>query len=130
MSRADLQAFVQNLTQKLGGAAAGLSDGQLLQRWLAGRDEAAFELLLRRHGPLVLGLCRRLLRDPRDVEDAFQATFLILLRKASRVRDRRALAAWLYRVAYRVCLRALRDRPAGVLPLAEEIPARPDADEV
>jgi len=131
MSRADLQTFVQELTQKLGGAAAGLSDGQLLQRWLASRDEAAFELLLRRHGPLVLGLCRRLLRDPRDVDDAFQAVFLTLLRKASHLRDHRALAAWLYRIAYRVCLRALKDRRADVAPLTEdEVAARPETDEL
>jgi len=131
MSRADLQAFVQELTQKLGGGAAGLSDGQLLQRWLSSRDEAAFELLLRRHGPLVLGLCRRLLRDPRDVDDAFQAVFLTLLRKASRLRDHRALAAWLYRVAYRICLRALKDRRTDTAPLAEdEVAARPETDEL
>ena len=63
MSHGDLHSFVQDLCQRLSPSAqAGLNDGQLLERWLTGRDEAAFELLLRRHGPLVLGLCRRLLR--------------------------------------------------------------------
>ena len=63
------------------GSLTGLSEGQLLRRFAAG-DEAAFEALVTRHGPMVLGVCRRLLHDPRDVEDAFQATFLVLLRKA------------------------------------------------
>lgn len=131
MKRPDLHTFVQNLTQKL-SAAAGLSDGQLIERWLANRDEAAFELLLRRHGPLVLGVCRRLLRDPRDVEDAFQAVFLTLLKKAGQLRDRSALAAWLYRIAYRVCLRALGSNQrtaAGPLPV-EECVAPPEIDEL
>src|SRR5262249_1365227 len=78
----------------------------LLQRWLARRDEAAFELLLWRHGPMVLALCRRLLRHAQDAEDAFQATFLTLVRKAGSIANREALAAWLYKVAYRVALRA------------------------
>ena len=58
------------------------------------------------HGPMVLGLCRRMLRDPRDIEDAFQATFLVLVRKAPAIRDRDLLANWLYGVAYRVAVRA------------------------
>ncbi len=70
------------------------------------RDEVAFAALLARHGPLVLGACRRLLANPADVEDAFQATFLVLVRKAGSLRDRRLLGAWLYKVAYRIALRA------------------------
>ncbi len=62
------------------GSATGLAEGQLLRQFAAHGDEAAFEALLTRHGPMVLGVCRRLLFDPRDVEDAFQATFLVLLR--------------------------------------------------
>ena len=58
-----------------------LSDSQLLKRWTTQRDEAAFEVLLWRHGPMVLGVCRRLLRDSNDIEDAFQATFLTLVHK-------------------------------------------------
>jgi RNA polymerase sigma factor (sigma-70 family) len=84
----------------------GLRDAQLLERFLRDRDEAAFELLLWRHGPMVLGTCRRLLRHAADADDAFQATFLVLLRKARSVSRGEALGAWLYRVAYRVALRA------------------------
>ena len=64
---------------------AGLSDGDLLGCYLAGRDPAAFEALVRRHGPMVLGVCRRLLTEHNDAEDAFQATFLVLVRKAPSV---------------------------------------------
>ncbi|HZW32778.1 MAG TPA: sigma-70 family RNA polymerase sigma factor, partial [Isosphaeraceae bacterium] len=88
------------------GTLGGLGDGQLLERYLAGRDEAAFEALVDLHGPMVLGLCRRMLRDPRDIEDAFQATFLVLVRKAPAIRDRGLLSSWLYGVAYRVARRA------------------------
>ena len=87
------------------GTLAGLGDGQLLERYLTHGDEAAFETLIDVHGPMVLGLCRRVLRDPRDIEDAFQATFLILVRKAPTIRDRGLLSNWLYGVAYRVARR-------------------------
>lgn len=82
------------------------TDGQLLDRFLAGHEEAAFEGLLRRHGPMVLGVCRRVLRDAHDAEDAFQATFLVLARKGDSVRPREAVGHWLYGVAYRTALRA------------------------
>jgi RNA polymerase sigma factor (sigma-70 family) len=88
------------------GTLSGLGDGQLLERYLSQGDEAAFEALVNLHGPMVLGLCRRVLRDPRDIEDAFQATFLVLVRKASTIRDRLHLSNWLYGVAYRVARRA------------------------
>ena len=78
----------------------------LLQRWARQRDEAAFELLLWRHGPMVLGVCLRLLRDVHEAEEAFQASFFILARKATSIRGRGTLAGWLYRVAYRVALLA------------------------
>jgi RNA polymerase sigma factor (sigma-70 family) len=104
-------------------------DIQLLERWARHRDEVAFELLLRRHGPMVLATCRRLLGDAHAAEDAFQATWLIFLRHADHVRQRQALAAWLHRVACRVDLRARttaarrqgRERP-GVEALAAAIP--------
>jgi RNA polymerase sigma factor (sigma-70 family) len=88
------------------GTLGGLEDGQLLERYLARRDESAFEALVDAHGPMVLSLCRRMLRDPRDIEDAFQATFLVLVRKAPAIRDRGLLSNWLYGVAYRVARRA------------------------
>ena len=88
------------------GVRPALSDSRLLERYLLDRDESAFEELVERHGPMVLSLCRRCLRDPRDVEDAFQATFLVLVRKGSSLRDAGALSSWLYGVAYRVASRA------------------------
>jgi RNA polymerase sigma factor (sigma-70 family) len=88
------------------GTLSGLGDSQLLERYLTRRDEAAFRALVDLHGPMVLGLCRRVLRDPRDIEDAFQATFLVLVRKAATIRDRGLLSNWLYGVAYRVARRA------------------------
>jgi RNA polymerase sigma factor (sigma-70 family) len=92
------------------GSLTGLSEAQLLRRFAAG-DEAAFEVLINRHGPTVLGVCRRMLHDSRDVEDAFQATFLVLLRKAGGLRDPEAISPWLYGVACRVAAR-IRARAA------------------
>lgn len=88
------------------GTLTGLGDGQLLERYLTSRDEEAFEALVDQHGPMVLGLCRRMLHDPRDIEDAFQATFLVLVQKAPGIRDGNLLSNWLYGVAYRVARRA------------------------
>ena len=68
------------------GTVAGLTEGHLLDRFAHRGDEAAFEALVTRHGPMVMGVCRRILRDPNDAEDAFQATFLVLVRKASSLR--------------------------------------------
>ncbi|MHC5542195.1 RNA polymerase sigma factor, partial [Singulisphaera rosea] len=88
------------------GTMRDLGDGQLLERFIAGRDELAFEELVARHGPVILGICRRSLDDPRDVEDAFQATFLLLVRKAASLRDRETVSSWLYGVALRITRRA------------------------
>ncbi len=84
----------------------GPSDGQLLESFLARREEIAFEALLRRHGPMVLGVCQRVLRNVHDAEDAFQATFLVLARKASSVMPREMVGSWLYGVAYRTAMKA------------------------
>jgi RNA polymerase sigma factor (sigma-70 family) len=84
---------------------AGLSDGQLLEHFIERRDEAAFETLVRRHGPMVLGVCRRLLRNYHDADDAFQATFLVLVRKAASVAPREMVGNWLYGVAYQTALK-------------------------
>ncbi len=89
-----------------GGSVVALGEGQLLERFVADRDEAAFEALVGRHGPMVLGTCRRMLLDPRDVEDAFQATFLVLARRAGSIRDGDRLGPWLHGVARRVAARA------------------------
>jgi RNA polymerase sigma factor (sigma-70 family) len=77
-------------------------DGQLLQQFVAQRDEGAFAALLQRHGPLVFRVCRQVLRDPHDAEDAFQATFLVLARKAASLRNQDSLGAWLHRVAVNI----------------------------
>jgi RNA polymerase sigma factor (sigma-70 family) len=82
------------------------TDDELMRRYLQHRDEGTFEALVRRHAALVFGVCRRVLRDSAAAEDAFQATFLLLLRKADTIRRREALACWLYGVAYRVAVRA------------------------
>ncbi len=92
------------------GTSNGLTDAQLLDRFRARSDqdssEAAFAGLMARHGPMVLGVCRRALRNPDDVADAFQATFLILVRKANSVRVEDSLGRWLYGVSRRVSVRA------------------------
>jgi RNA polymerase sigma factor (sigma-70 family) len=89
-----------------GGAAARLTDGQLLERFLTDRDEEAVAVLVRRYGPLVLGVCRRVLHNTHAAEDAFQATFLVLIRKAHSLDRSKPLGSWLYTVAYRLALRA------------------------
>jgi len=91
------------------GTASGLDDAELLRRFNGARGEAAeqaFEVLLDRHGPMVLSVCRGILRRPQDADDAFQATFLILVRKASKLRLSGSLAPWLYAVSCRTALRA------------------------
>ncbi len=84
----------------------GHADGELLDRYRHARDDDAFEALVRRHGPMVFGVCRRVLRDPHAAADAFQVTFLVLARRAGAVRPTGVLGAWLYGVAVRTALKA------------------------
>jgi RNA polymerase sigma factor (sigma-70 family) len=84
----------------------GLTDAELLECYLTGRDEEAFELLLQRHGPMVLGVCRRVLRNDADAHDAFQATFLVFVRKVASIGHRQMVGNWLYGVAHKTALKA------------------------
>src|SRR5262245_23718950 len=86
--------------------ASVLDDRQLLERFTAGRDEAAFAELVRRHGPMVLGVCRRVLHNSHDADDAFQATFLVLVRKAGSISKGESVGGWLQRVAHNVALKS------------------------
>ncbi len=110
------------------GTATWLDDGQLLEQFVDRRDETAFAALVARHGPLVLGACRRLLADPADVGDAFQATFLVLVQKAGSLRNRRLLGTWLYKVAYRIALRTRANTDTPTPPAAERVAADPADD--
>src|SRR5262249_54651831 len=83
-----------------------LPDQQLLERFIHQNDEVAFETLVQRHGPLVLGVCRRMLRHEQDAEDAFQATFLVLAQKAASIRKLGSVSSWLYGVAQRIAATA------------------------
>jgi RNA polymerase sigma factor (sigma-70 family) len=94
------------------GVAGDLSDSQLLQRYLTGRDgaeQAAFSALVERHGPMVLSVCRQVLGNRHDAQDAFQATFMVLARKAGSVHNGESLASWLHGIALRVAVRAKLD---------------------
>jgi RNA polymerase sigma factor (sigma-70 family) len=107
MANSPMSDVIQHLrTAVLLRDGAGLTDGQLLEDYLRRHDRSALAALIRRHGPMVWGVCRRVLRNDHDAEDAFQATFLVLVRKASSVRQREMLANWLYGVAHRTALNA------------------------
>src|SRR5438105_523783 len=107
MANGQLQTVIRFLRRIVGPQeSGGLTDAQLLERFVTGHDQAAFEVLVWRHAPTVMGVCQRVLRHTQDAEDAFQATFLALARKAGSLGKREALASWLYKVAYRIALRA------------------------
>ena len=103
---------------------AGMTDGQLLERYVAQRDDAAFAALVRRHGPMVWGVCRRVLSSHHDAEDAFQATFLVLIRKAPSIVPTEMVANWLYGVAHQIARNAraavvkrrMRERQVDTMP--------------
>src|SRR5438445_4071487 len=107
MATSSINRVIQNIGRAvLIQNGAGLTDAELLSCFIDKRDEAAFEALLRRHGPMVLGVCRRVLRNHHDAEDAFQATFLVLVRKAASIVPRTMVGNWLYGVAHTTALRA------------------------
>jgi RNA polymerase sigma factor (sigma-70 family) len=106
MTAEPLVLVLRRLRRLAGAPDAEATDRELLEQFVTRRDEEAFAALVGRHGPMVLGVCRRLLAHSQDAEDAFQATFLILARKAASVRDGQALAAWLHEVARHVAGRA------------------------
>jgi RNA polymerase sigma factor (sigma-70 family) len=134
MPTSQMKPVIQQLCQAaLLRERAALSDAQLLECFIANREEAAFETLVRRHGPMVLGVCRRLLRCSHDVDDAFQATFLVLVRKAACVVPRELLPNWLYGVAYQTAVRARsvtarrhrRERQVTEMVEAQAVPPSP-----
>ncbi len=126
MNQEPLRRFVRALRQTTDAERGSPDDdAHLLHRFLRDGDANAFELLLWRHGPMVLGVCRRLLRDEHEAEDAFQATFLALLKKGNSIATGAALGGWLYRVAYRAALRlraAQARRARREQPGADELP--------
>src|ERR1700730_2041736 len=106
MPRGPLNPLVRHLRKLVGPPAPPeLTDAELLRRFAHEQDEGAFALLVERHGRLVWTVCRRLLAHEQDAEDAFQATLLVLARKAGSIRKRRSVASWLYGVAYRTSLK-------------------------
>jgi RNA polymerase sigma factor (sigma-70 family) len=106
MASGSVGEIIQHLRRTAGQDGGGATDGQLLDRFVARRDEAAFAALVGRDGPMVWGVCRRVLGSRQDAEDAFQATFLVLVRKAASVVPREMIANWLYGVAHQTALNA------------------------
>jgi RNA polymerase sigma-70 factor (ECF subfamily) len=107
MATSSLRTVLENLRRSmLRHDGAGLTDGELLEGFISQRDGGAFEALVGRHGPMVLGVCRRVLGNEADAEDAFQATFLVLVRKAAFIRPRGMVGNWLYGVAHKAARKA------------------------
>jgi cobalt-zinc-cadmium efflux system membrane fusion protein len=112
---------LRHLQRAVGPGDGGASDAQLLECFVSRRDDAAFEVLVWRHGGMVLNICGRLLRQAEDAEDVFQATFLALARRAGSIGKRESLGSWLYKVAYRLALR-VRARAAREAALCQSVP--------
>src|SRR5205809_4625815 len=110
MAQAQRRTVLTQVRRLMDEGGSGPTDAELLRRYVTARDEAAFELLVWRHGAMVLSTCRRLLDLNQDAEDAFQATFLALVRRAGAIGKREAVAWWLYRVACRTAGRLLGAR--------------------
>src|SRR4051794_11373469 len=108
MGRSSTVGLTRYLRDLLGGSC-DRTDRDLLRNFAARRDEAAFAAIVRRHGPLVWGVCRRLLPAEQDAEDAFQAAFLVLALKAASVRQSQSLGSWLHGVAHRCALQVRRE---------------------
>src|SRR5262245_16456652 len=137
MATTTARSVVPHLRRLLGADSAGPTDGALLERFIASRDGDAFAVLVQRHGPMVLGVCRRVLGNVHDAEDAFQATFLVLARKAASLAGGGGLANWLYGVACRTALKARtaacrrRGRVQPVIDLPDiEAPTHETADDL
>jgi RNA polymerase sigma factor (sigma-70 family) len=135
MSTNQLKSVIQRLRRAALLREGGeLTDGQLLECFIRSRDHAAFEALVQRYGPMVFGVCSRQLHNVHDVEDAYQATFLVLLRKANSIKRPELLGNWLYGVAYRTALaarvvilrRRARERQVETLPEPEIVDASED----
>src|SRR6187397_92245 len=106
MAATTLGAFLQRLKQAMSAETlAACSDQELVERFRSNRDDVVFRVILDRHGPMVLQVCRRVLSSAADVEDAFQATFLILIRRGHSVRRHSSLASWLHGVAWRTAMK-------------------------
>src|SRR4051812_13850572 len=130
MATAQMDTVIRHLRQAvLRQNGVGRTDGQLLASFIDQKDETAFEAMVRRHGPMVFGVCRRIVRNHHDAEDAFQATFLVLARKASSVRPREMVANWLHGVALRTAMKAkaLTAKRRGREKQVPEMP-EPEAD--
>ena len=135
MATAQLNRITQHIRRTLTAQSLGeATDAMLLERFTSQQDEAAFAVLVRRHGPMVLGVCRRMLHNLHDAEDAFQAAFLLFARKAGSVRQRESLASWLFAVSRRLALKvragadrrhAFEDQVKAMAPteLLDDLPA-------
>ena len=106
MSTTRMKGVIHCLRRAVWRTRAGTTDGELLDDFIRQRNDASFEALVERHGPMVWSVCRRFLRDHHDAEDAFQATFLVFLRKAASIFPRDMVGNWLYGVAHQTALNA------------------------